>query len=150
MRHDLRVGFGLELVPLCLQLAFELEIVLDDAVVDDHHAAGAVAVRVRVLLGGAAVRGPSRVADAVEAVNRLRLDRRLQVGQFPGRAPERNPLGAHQRYACRVVPAVLHLAKTVEQNGHDRFGADVADDSTHKIRFQFRVPSSQFGSRSEF
>ena len=32
---------------------------------DDDDLAGAVAVRVRVLFGGPAVRGPARVADAV-------------------------------------------------------------------------------------
>jgi hypothetical protein len=48
-------------VPLRLQLVLQLEVVLDDAVVDDHDLAGAVAVRVRVLLGRTAVRGPARV-----------------------------------------------------------------------------------------
>ena len=71
VRDDLGVGFGLELVPLRLQLVLQLEVVLDDAVVHDDDAAGAVAVRVRVLLGRPAVRGPARVADAVQAVDRL-------------------------------------------------------------------------------
>ena len=66
VRDDLGVGLGLELVPLRLQLVLQLEVVLDDAVVHDDDAAGAVAVRMRVLLGGAAVRRPARVADAVQ------------------------------------------------------------------------------------
>ena len=71
VRDDLGVGLGLELVALRLQLLLQLEVVLDDAVVHDDDAAGAVAVRMRVFLGGAAVRGPARVADAVEPVDRL-------------------------------------------------------------------------------
>ena len=72
MRDDLGVGLGLELVSLRLQLVLQLEVVLDDAVVDDDDAAGAVAVRMRVLLGRPSVGRPARVADAVEPVDRLR------------------------------------------------------------------------------
>jgi hypothetical protein len=51
VRDDLGVGLRLEDVPLRLQLVLQLEVVLDDAVVDDDDLAGAVAVRVRVLFG---------------------------------------------------------------------------------------------------
>ena len=78
VRDDFGVGLGLELVPLRRQLALELEIVLDDAVVHDDDAAGAVAMRVRVLFGGPAMRGPARVAEAVHAGERLGLDRRFR------------------------------------------------------------------------
>jgi hypothetical protein len=71
VRDDLGVGLGDELVALRGELALEFEIIFDDAVVDDDDAAGAVAVRVRVLFGGAAVRGPARVADAECAVERM-------------------------------------------------------------------------------
>ena len=71
VRDDLGVGFGLELVPLRLQLALQLEIVFDDAVVDDDDLAGAVAMRMGVLFGGTAMRRPACVADAVQAVDRF-------------------------------------------------------------------------------
>ena len=58
-------------VPFFLQLLLQLEVVLDDAVVDDDDPAGAVAVRMRVLLGRPAVRRPARVADAVVALERV-------------------------------------------------------------------------------
>ena len=70
VRDDFGVGFGDELVALVLELVLQLEVVLDDAVVDDDDLAGAVAVRVRVFFGRPAVRGPARVADAVVAVDR--------------------------------------------------------------------------------
>ena len=44
VRDDLRVGFGDELVALLLKLLLQIEVVLDDAVVDDDDLAGAVAV----------------------------------------------------------------------------------------------------------
>ena len=71
VRDDFGVGLGLELVPFGDQLALDLEVVLDDAVVHDDDAAGAVAVRMGVLLGRTAVRGPARVAEAVDARERL-------------------------------------------------------------------------------
>ena len=69
---DLGVGFGLELVALGDEGLLELEIVLDDAVVDDDEGAGAVAVGVGILFRGPAVGGPAGVADAVGAVERER------------------------------------------------------------------------------
>ena len=57
--------------PCALQLLLQIEIVLDDAVVDDDDLAGAVAVRMGVLLGRPAVRRPARVADAVVAGDRI-------------------------------------------------------------------------------
>ena len=71
MRDDFRVGFGDELVPFQLELMLELQIILDDAVVHDHDVAGAIAMRMRVLLGGTAVRSPARMADAIRAIHRV-------------------------------------------------------------------------------
>ena len=65
--------------PSAMQLVLQLEVVLDDAVVDDDGAAGVVAVRVGVLFGGPAVGGPARVADAVVAGERRRLQDVLEV-----------------------------------------------------------------------
>ena len=133
MRDDLGVGLGLEVVPLRLQLVLQLEVVLDDPVVDDDDAAGAVAVRVRVLFGGPAVRGPAGVADAVDAVDRLGADRVLEVDQLARRAAQRDALRADERHARGVVAAILHAAQAVQQHGHDRFRTDVSDDSAHKL-----------------
>ncbi len=54
-------------VPFFLELPLQIEVVLDDAVVHHDDVAGAVAMRVRVLLGRTAVRRPSCMADAVLA-----------------------------------------------------------------------------------
>ena len=64
---DFGVGFGLEGVAAGDEGVLELEIVFDDAVVDDDEGSGAVAVGVGVFFGGAAVGGPAGVADAVGA-----------------------------------------------------------------------------------
>jgi hypothetical protein len=76
VRGNFGVGLGLELVALRDQLVLERLIVLDDAVVNDGDAI-AGQVRVRVRLGDAAVRGPTRVRDAEPARERLRVELRL-------------------------------------------------------------------------
>ena len=94
MRDDLGVGLGLELVALALQLALQLEVVLDDAVVHHDDRAGAVAMRMRVLFGGPAVRRPARVADAVDAVERLdRGSRSRGSASFPAERRSSMPSG---------------------------------------------------------
>ena len=52
----------------CEQLGTQLDEVLDDAVVNDRDRASFV--RMRILLGRAAVRGPSRVPDSDVALQR--------------------------------------------------------------------------------
>ncbi len=64
------------------QTLFQLQIIFDDAVVNDDDAAGAIAMRVRVLFGRATVRRPTRVADAVIAVERAEPDRLFEIAQF--------------------------------------------------------------------
>src|SRR5262245_1220002 len=131
MRDDLRVGLGDEGVPLPLQLAFQIEVVLDNAVVDDDNLASAVAVGMCVLFGGTSVRGPARMADAVVAGNRIGADDLLEVRQLAGTAPEADRAAANHRAAGRVVAAVLKLAESVDENRNDVLRSDVADDPTH-------------------
>ena len=85
---DLGVGFRDETVPLPLQLVLEIEIILDDAVVDDDDASGAVAVRMRVFFSGPSVRGPACVADAVVAPQRLVADDTFKIGQLARASPK--------------------------------------------------------------
>jgi hypothetical protein len=82
VRDDFCVGFGLEFVSLRLQLLFQVKVVFDDAVVHNHDAACAVAVRMGILLGGAAMCRPSRVADAVQPFDGFHTNRLLEVGEL--------------------------------------------------------------------
>ena len=79
---DFGIGFGGELVAFLDQLLLQGDVVLDDAVVHDDDLAGAIAMRMGVFFGGAAVGGPAGVADAVGAVERLQADGFFQVAQL--------------------------------------------------------------------
>ena len=85
---DLGVGLGDKLVALRGELVLQLEIIFDDAVVDDDDAAGAVAMRVGVLFRRAAVRSPARVADAEGAVERVVAQHLFKVAQLAGGAAD--------------------------------------------------------------
>ena len=76
MREHFGVGLGLERDAAGLQLRAQLRGVLDDAVVNDGEAVGAVAVRMSVAIARLAVRRPARVRDAGRA---LQLRRQLPL-----------------------------------------------------------------------
>jgi hypothetical protein len=134
VRDDLGVRLGDERVPFLLELPLQVEIVLDDSVVDDHDAAGAVAVRVRVLFGRPAVRGPARVPDPILAFQRMRGDDFFQPRQLACAPPQLDESITHDGDSGRVVPAVLEAAEAVNQNGDEGLPADISDDSAHTSR----------------
>ena len=68
------------------QLLLQRQIIFDDAVVHHDDVAVAIAMRMRVLFGGAAVRRPARVADAVGAVHRIQAQHVFQIAQLARRA----------------------------------------------------------------
>jgi hypothetical protein len=91
---DLGVGLGDEVVAAGDELGLEGEVVLHDAVVHDNERSGAVAVRVGVLLRGAAVRGPAGVADAEGSGDGTGGDGGLKVAQLAGGATQLQALRA--------------------------------------------------------
>ena len=108
-------------------------------------AARAVAMRVRVFFRRATVRRPACVAYPVESVDRLRIDRVLEICKLTGGASKGNPLGTDDGHPGRIVPAVLHATESLEKDGYDGFRSDIANDSAHRV--QFRVPGSGFRVR---
>src|SRR6202008_1667694 len=70
VRDDFGVRFGLKFVPFLDQLVLQLEVILDDSVVDDDNLPGAIAVRMRILFGGTAMRRPAGMSKRVLALDR--------------------------------------------------------------------------------
>src|SRR5687767_7614146 len=144
VRDDFGIGFGDEFVAELLQLLLQVEVVFDDAVVHHHDLASAVLVRMSVLFGRTPMRGPSRVADAVNPFERLRVDGVLEVDEL-ARAP--SPLNlsvANDGNTCRVVAAVFKPPEPVDEDRHHFFRAEIADDSAHNVRLPTlsRLPDS--------
>ena len=68
MRDDFRVSFSDEAVVRFPESFLELEIVFDDAVVNNDNPTGSIAMRMCILFGGTTVRCPTRVTDSVSPV----------------------------------------------------------------------------------
>src|ERR1017187_5626789 len=79
---DFGIGFRDELVALGGEFAFQGKIIFDDAVVDYHDAASAVAVGMGVFFSGAAMGGPAGVADAEGAIEGMLAQDLFKVGEL--------------------------------------------------------------------
>ena len=118
--HDrLGVGVALEHVALGAELRLELAEVLDDAVMDDRDLA--VHVRMRVALGGTAVRRPARVADAGVALQRLLQEAAFEVAQLALGATALEVAVLDGGNAGRIIAAILEPTQGVDEVGSDRF-----------------------------
>ena len=132
MRHDFGVGLGGKLVSFGLQLVFQLNIILNDSVVDDDNLSGAVAMRVGVFFRGAAMRGPARVSDAIQAVKRGLGDGLFEVAQLSRGAPNLHfAVLLDDGNAGRIVAAILEPPQTVQNQRHDFLRSDIPDDPAH-------------------
>jgi hypothetical protein len=82
MRNDLGIGLGNELMIQLSQALLQLQVVFDDAVVNDYDPAGAVPVWMSILFSGAAVRGPASVTYTVGPIQRAESDGLFQIAQL--------------------------------------------------------------------
>ena len=128
----LGVGLALELDAGGLELGAQLGEVLDDAVVHQRDTAGLADVRVRVLVGRAAMGGPTGVTDALVALgDRIGLELGIQVGDLAGLlGPVDLALGLDGE-AGRVIATVLKAAKAFDDDGLGATRPDVTHNSTH-------------------
>ena len=100
----------MNLWPSFCKLLLQREVVLDDAVVDDDDIAFAIAVRMGVLFGRPAVRCPTRVADAIESIDRAGPNDFFQIPQLARGAADRQSPTGHPALRCprnrsRGIPA---------------------------------------------
>ena len=94
--------------------------------------AGAVAVRVRVFFGGAAVRGPAGVADAVGAFDGRFLNDFFEVAELSrGAADLELAVLGDDRDARGIIAAVFEFSQALDDDRHYLLRSDVADNSAH-------------------
>ena len=106
-------------------------IVLDDAVVDDGDGAVAAEVRVGVAVGGAAVRGPARVADAEAAGGGMRGEVLGQFGEPAGLLAQVQFVARAGDDAGAVVAAIFQPPQPFEQDRRRLALPRVPDDPAH-------------------
>ena len=107
--------------PFFIELRPKRGVVFDDAVVDEHEAPALVEMRVRILIGHAAMRRPARVRDADIAVRRICRDDLREIGD--------------------ASDALAHFDASAVENGDAR--ADRSRGTSSR-----RKPSSRMGTAS--
>jgi hypothetical protein len=144
---DLGVRLGAKVVALSAQLLLQGEVVLDDAVVDDHHLAGAVLVRVGVGVAGLAVGRPAGVADPYRSGGE---DAFQAGGEAAELARGLDHLGialpVQDGDSRAVIAAVLEALQPLEQHRPRLPVPHVADYATHKAS-PFSYPSGRRSCR---
>ena len=135
MGDDLGVGFRDELVALLNELALQVELVFDDAVVDDDDAAGAIAMGMGVLFRGPSVRSPACVANAKAALKRMLAQHFLQIAQLARCAPHLKSRAGWTAHgdSRRVVATVLQPPQPFDDDRNYLLLADITDDSAHAM-----------------
>jgi hypothetical protein len=129
VRHNLGVRFRHELVPFALQLLFQLEVVLDDAVVHHDHLPRAVAMRVRILFRRPSVGRPAGMADAGETLQRLAVQPVLQIAELALGATARQHATLERGDTGGVVAAVFEALQRIDKLPRHRFMAENSDNS---------------------
>ncbi len=132
---DLGVGLGDEDVTLPGEFALEVEVVFDDAVVDDHDAARAVAMGVGVFFRRPAVGSPACVADAEGALHGILAEDFFKVGQLAGGAAHFE--GWTRRIADgnarRVVATIFEPPQAFDDDRNDFLWSNIANNAAHRM-----------------
>ena len=122
------------------QLGAQIDEVLDDAVVDHRDRAGFV--RMRVFLGRAAVRRPSRVPDSDMALQRRVGQQMAQIFELAlGAANFQLAAIDDSCDAGRVVAAILQAPESREQDWVGLARSDVSNYSAHTLSLLSREGS---------
>src|SRR5687767_8432589 len=91
-------------------------------------------MRMSILLGGAPMRRPTRVPDAVIAIERIKPDSFLEIAQLPfGPTQRQRTVFVNDRYPRGIISTVLELSKAVDDQRHNLFISNVTDYSAHKL-----------------
>ncbi len=132
--NDFGIGLALEDVAGGSQLGAQFVMVFDDAVVDQGDAL-ARKVRMGVVRGRRAVRGPARVGDAGKAGQAGFLDLAFQFGHARGAARTLQRAIDMQRHAAGIVAAVFEALEALQEDGRDIALRYCADDAAHGKSF---------------
>ena len=130
---DFGVGLGAKDVPFGDKLLLEGQVVLDDPVVDDHQIAGAVRMRMGVLLGGPTVRRPAGVPQPHGPGEVRSPDGALQLFDLPDRAIDHHPALLQDGQPRGIIATVFQALQPVDQDRHDLLVPDVPHDPTHSL-----------------
>lgn len=154
MRDHFGVGLAFEDVAHGLQLGAQFVVVLDDAVVYQRDARLVVAqvreMRVGIVRGRHAVRGPAGVGDAGETLHLVLRDLFGQLGHALGAARAAQVAVGVDGDAAGVIAAVFQPLQAFDQDRGDVALGDGANNAAHRERLlKVRVRNALCASRQE-
>jgi hypothetical protein len=129
---DFGVGFCGEAMAFLGEFLLKRNVVLDDAIVNDNNFPAAVAMRVGVLFGGAAMSGPTGVSDTVCSVEGFQPDYFFEIAQLAFGSPNLKTFTvAANCDSGRVIPTVFKSPQTIKNDGNHPLFANITHDSAH-------------------
>ncbi len=146
MRDHFAVGFAFQRAPARKQLVAQRLVVLDNAVVDQRDFGGGV--RVRVLAGRCAMRGPAGVRDTDSARCRIAFQHLFQIEQFAGRTAAHQFITGNRADARAVIATILHAPQPLDKLLRHIVPADNSDYSAHG-RFRFTLGARRIPQASQ-
>src|SRR6185369_9239151 len=96
-------------------------------------------MRMRIAFGRRTVRGPARVADAGDALQRLVVKQLGELGELAGTAPPVDVPVIQGGDACRIVTAIFQPLQGVENKRRNLTCSCDADNSAHYVFLSFRA-----------
>ena len=146
------VGLAREDMPSADELFFQAGKILYDAVVNNCDIVRASRVRVGVALARLAMRRPTRVTDAANALYVHGFNHRLKTGYFADLVLDVEAgLGLHGN-TSRIVTAVFHAPQAAKEDFFRLQRARISDDSAHNESFRKSNPRANVrkSKRGEF
>src|SRR5690242_10383618 len=109
MGYDLGIGGRHKCVAFCFQPAFDLLVILNNAIVNDENSAGGIRMGMGVDVAGFTVRCPAGMTDSATALAKIACLHKILERLYPAhRLKELNSVLAYEScQARRVVAAVL-------------------------------------------
>ena len=132
-RDHLGIGLARKFHPFALQPGLQRAVVLDDAVVYKSDLAAIVQMRMCVYRARLSVGRPTCVADA-ERLGTVGLAQDLLESTDPATAlGDPYSTAAKQRYAGRIVPAILQPFQPLNKDRLGNFPTEICNYTTHSL-----------------
>ena len=110
---DFGIRLGTERPSFVHEFVAQLKIVFDNAVVDNHHVAGAV--RMCVLFGRRPMGRPAGMTDTDRTGQGFGLEEPVKLGELADRPPDGNMAVREGGDSCGVVAAILKPLESLEE-----------------------------------
>ena len=129
---DLAVSLADKSVLLLSQPFFQLNVVLNDAVMHHHNLSSAITVWMGILFCRMSMRGPAGMSDSISPVQRVFPDHLFKVAELARRAPDLQAISISSYCNSRgVITAILEAFQAIQDDWHSVFTPDISNNAAH-------------------